>query len=109
MTDEEGTLATLLGASPGASTVASTMLQVLEAGFKQQIASQAWRTKLRQMIPSWGLTLNDHPQLAAELMHATSQTLQLDTPLPLNQRPQTPKADLQITQPRGSVVADIAL
>jgi malate dehydrogenase (quinone) len=50
VTSAGGTLAALLGASPGASTAASTMVDVLAAGFPDRMAQ--WSPRLREIAPS---------------------------------------------------------
>jgi malate dehydrogenase (quinone) len=72
----EGTIAGLLGASPGASTAVSAMLTVLERCFPDRIA--AWRPALQEAIPSYGRRLNDDPALQAEVRAETMQTLELN-------------------------------
>ncbi len=72
----EGTIAGLLGASPGASTAVSAMLTVLERCFPDRIA--AWRPKLQEAIPSYGRRLNEDPALLAEVRAETMQTLELN-------------------------------
>ena len=47
----DGTLAALLGASPGASTAASIQLSVLERCFPDRWASPRWRASLRELLP----------------------------------------------------------
>ena len=54
----DGSLAALLGASPGASTAVSIMLEVLERCFPQRLASAAWQGRLRRLLPSYGQDLN---------------------------------------------------
>ena len=51
----DGSLAALLGASPGASVSVQTMLEVVERCFPQQFGSAAWQERLRAMIPAFGL------------------------------------------------------
>ena len=65
----DGSLAALLGASPGASTAVSIMLEVLERCFPQQLASEAWRSRLGRLLPSYGQDLTGD----ADLMMATRQ------------------------------------
>jgi malate dehydrogenase (quinone) len=72
----EGTIAGLLGASPGASTAVSAMLTVLERCFPDRIT--AWRPELQEAIPSYGRRLNDDPALLAEVRADTMQTLELN-------------------------------
>ncbi|OAI59478.1 malate:quinone oxidoreductase [Ralstonia solanacearum] len=77
---KDNTIAGLLGASPGASTAAPIMLGVLETVFKDKLATPAWQQKVRQMIPTYGTKLNDHPAKVYEEWVATSEVLQLAAP-----------------------------
>ncbi len=70
---KDGSIAGLLGASPGASTAVSIMLQLLKTCFPDRI--DAWTPELRKLIPSYGETLNDKPELAADEKAATAKTL----------------------------------
>jgi malate dehydrogenase (quinone) len=63
----DGSLAALLGASPGASTAVSIMLTLLERCFPAQMASAAWQERLRQLIPSFGRSLANEPALVDEV------------------------------------------
>jgi malate dehydrogenase (quinone) len=72
----DGTVAGLLGASPGASTAVSAMLTLLERCFPDRVP--AWRPALREAIPSYGRSLADDPALLAEVRAATMQTLELN-------------------------------
>ncbi len=73
----DGSLAALLGASPGASTAASIMLNVLAKCFPQQLATPAWQEKLTSLIPSYGQKLADNPELLRRLRQETAQALEL--------------------------------
>ena len=81
---QDGSIAGLLGASPGASTAAPIMLSVLEKVFKDKVASPAWQEKLHQIVPSYGTKLNDDPARVAEEWAYTSKVLQLDPPPAIN-------------------------
>ncbi|PWU67635.1 malate:quinone oxidoreductase [Gracilibacillus dipsosauri] len=72
---EDGSIAALLGASPGASTAVSVMLQVLENCFPQQI--KQWEPRIKEMIPSYGVRLLDHPELIQDIHLRTSKALGL--------------------------------
>ena len=50
----DGSLAALLGASPGASTAVTIMLEVLERCFASRLATPAWQEQLKALFPSWG-------------------------------------------------------
>ena len=63
VTAADGSLAALLGASPGASTSVRIMLEVLERCFASQLASDGWQQRLNALIPSYGQDLNADAQL----------------------------------------------
>ncbi|MGO4890660.1 malate dehydrogenase (quinone) [Anaerobacillus sp. MEB173] len=71
-----GSIAALLGASPGASTAVSVMLELIKRCFPQQI--KAWEPKIKEMIPSYGLSLTENPELLHEIHTSVMQTLGLD-------------------------------
>src|SRR5699024_5362067 len=71
----EGSIAALLGASPGASTAAPIMVELLRRSFPSRFAG--WESKLTEMSPSLGKRLNDHPQLLEEVTKETTKTLKL--------------------------------
>lgn len=73
----DGSLAVLLGASPGASTAVSIMLDVIERCFPEKMQSAEWKNKLREMIPSHGQSLNDNPQFLKAMREHTSEVLGL--------------------------------
>ncbi|QTH42677.1 malate:quinone oxidoreductase [Cohnella sp. LGH] len=72
----DGSIAALLGASPGASTAVSVMLEVLKKCFPQQMG--AWEEKIKEMIPSYGVSLAKNPKLNEEIQSATAQALRLE-------------------------------
>ncbi|WP_395943611.1 malate dehydrogenase (quinone) [Brevundimonas sp.] len=76
VTDKDGTIAALLGASPGASTSPGIMLDVLAKAFPEQVAG-AWKPRLQAMVPSYGLKLNTDASLTNDIRRMTSQTLNL--------------------------------
>jgi malate dehydrogenase (quinone) len=55
---EDGTVAALLGASPGASTAAAVMLDILQKCFKKECESGEWKEKLSKMVPSFGQSIS---------------------------------------------------
>jgi len=71
----DGTIAGLLGASPGASTAVPIMLTLIERCFPEQIES--WAPQITRMIPTYGATLSDDPELAAKSLASTSQVLSI--------------------------------
>ncbi len=107
--DQEGSIAALLGASPGASTAAPIMLRLLESVFPQQVASAAWQMKLREIIPSYGSTLNGNVEATQEVLSDTSHVLGLDNPLPSSRPAPAPVPDNTVAPAQPNTVADIAL
>ncbi len=75
----DGSIAALLGASPGASTAVSIMLDLLKRCFSEQLKTEAWQQKLKEMIPSYGQILANNPALGQQLRQQTSDILGLDT------------------------------
>jgi malate dehydrogenase (quinone) len=74
---KDGTLASLLGASPGASTSVKAMVQVLERCFRQRMKSAEWKRKMKEMIPSYGESLDENASLLREVRERTLATLRL--------------------------------
>jgi malate dehydrogenase (quinone) len=74
----DGSVAALLGASPGASTAVSIMLELLQRCFKERFESPQWQAKIRQMIPSYGKSLSKDPVLLEETRAYTSEVLGLN-------------------------------
>ncbi len=75
--NQNGTIASLLGASPGASTAAHAMIQVLEKCFPDKLQNE-WREKLLEIIPTYGQKLTDNPELTAQVRSYTKEKLELD-------------------------------
>ncbi|WP_281241093.1 malate:quinone oxidoreductase [Marinococcus luteus] len=72
---EDGSIAALLGASPGASTAVSVMLEIIEKCFPQHLGE--WEPKLKEMIPSYGINLSENPEMIEEIHKSTEQVLGL--------------------------------
>ncbi|UCR87867.1 malate:quinone oxidoreductase [Mycetocola spongiae] len=72
---EDGTIAGLLGASPGASTAVPIMIDLLERCFPDRF--EGWRPAIAEMIPTLGTQLNDDPERAQEIMRDTAETLKI--------------------------------
>jgi malate dehydrogenase (quinone) len=71
----DGTIAGLLGASPGASTAVPIMLGLVEKCFPDRM--EAWRPRLTAMVPSYGGQLSDDPKRAAKTMTTTAKVLEI--------------------------------
>lgn len=78
VTAKDGTLASLLGASPGASTSVQAMIEVIERCFKSRVKSADWQRKLKQMIPSYGESLDENEALLHAVRERTLATLGLE-------------------------------
>lgn len=74
---EDGSLAALLGASPGASVSVKVMLDLLARCFPNQMQSADWQNKLKTMIPSYGQSLIDNAPLLTDIRRQTGDALQL--------------------------------
>lgn len=74
---KDGTVAALLGASPGASTAAGIMIGMLERCFKRESQSEAWKSKLKEMVPSFGQSLSKNEKQLEETRRRTSEILGL--------------------------------
>jgi malate dehydrogenase (quinone) len=72
----DGSIAGLLGASPGASTAVPIMLDVLKRCFPDRISE--WEPTLKELIPTYGTTLNDTPARAETVQKVTAELLKLD-------------------------------
>lgn len=105
----DGTIAGLLGASPGASTAAPIMLTVLQKVFKDKVASPAWQEKLHQIVPSYGTQLNSSPEKVAQEWAYTSKVLELTPPPAMGQvaAPAAPAAPAKA--PKANAATDMAL
>ncbi len=75
ITGADGSIAGLLGASPGASTAVSIMLNLLNTCFPDRI--DEWEPRLRELIPNFGESLNPQPAVAKKVLGETADTLSL--------------------------------
>ena len=75
----DGSIAALLGASPGASTAVSIMLDLLKRCFKSQLKSSEWQEKIKVMIPTYGKQLAENEELLQETRENTSAVLKLNS------------------------------
>ncbi|MBL4562789.1 malate dehydrogenase (quinone) [Citrobacter koseri] len=111
VSDKDGTIAALLGASPGASTAAPIMLHLMEKVFKEKVASPEWQAKLKTIVPSYGTKLNGNIEATEQELQYTSDVLGLkyDKPQVVDEAPK-PQLKPQVQpQPAHKAVADIAL
>lgn len=75
VTSADGTIAGLLGASPGASVSVAIMLDLLKRCFPDKFPK--WEKKIHAMIPHYGTLLNTDAKKAKESLAATAKSLGL--------------------------------
>ncbi|MFB8376243.1 malate:quinone oxidoreductase [Paenibacillus taichungensis] len=75
VTAADGSIAALLGASPGASTAVHVMLEILQKCFPQHM--DAWEPKIKEMVPSYGESLVDNLTLLNQVHASTARVLGL--------------------------------
>ena len=94
VTSADGTIAGLLGASPGASTAVPIMLGMLENCFPDRI--KQWTPAILEMVPSYGRQLSSNKAVAKRTLGATGRALGLlpDRPAPGGRRPK-PLAEVE--------------
>jgi malate dehydrogenase (quinone) len=73
----DGSVASLLGASPGASTAVHAMVDVIERCFADRLENDGWKEKLKEMIPSYGESLIENAELLKTVRENTVTTLKL--------------------------------
>jgi malate dehydrogenase (quinone) len=105
----DGSIAGLLGASPGASTAAPIMLSVIQKVFKDKVATPEWQAKLHQIVPSYGTQLNNDPVKVAEEWAYTAKVLQLPTPPVIGQVAAPAVEAEKAKAPKENASADMAL
>ncbi|WP_077048859.1 malate dehydrogenase (quinone) [Pseudomonas sp. KK4] len=105
----DGSIAGLLGASPGASTAAPIMLSVIQKVFKDKVATPEWQTKLHQIVPSYGTQLNNDPVKVAEEWAYTAKVLELPTPPVIGQVAAPVVEAEKAKAPKENASADMAL
>ncbi len=74
----DGSLAALLGASPGASTAVQAMLDVIERCFPDKLQNAGWRERLKEIIPSYGDSLVEDAALLESVRQRTLSVLGLN-------------------------------
>jgi malate dehydrogenase (quinone) len=78
VTSQDGTISALLGASPGASTAAPIMIDLMAKVFEDRFSTIEWQAKLKTMIPSYGRKLNGNVAATEKELAETSRVLQLE-------------------------------
>jgi malate dehydrogenase (quinone) len=71
-------LVALLGASPGASTAAYIAISVLQKCFAAELASGGWLPRLKEIIPSYGISLIDDAETCNRVRAETAAALKIE-------------------------------
>ena len=71
----DSSFAALLGASPGASTAVTIMLDLMKKCFKEELNTPAWQTTLKYMLPSYGNSLITDAELCRKVREKTNKVL----------------------------------
>ncbi len=77
VTAHDGSLSVLLGASPGASTAVAIMIDLIHKCFPNDVKTEAWQSKFKEMIPSFGQLLNENAALSDRIRQKTNEILKL--------------------------------
>jgi malate dehydrogenase (quinone) len=77
VTAADGSLSALLGASPGASTAATTMVDLIRRCFPDVAATDAFKIKLQRIVPSFGHDLSKEPEVLSRVRARNNAVLGL--------------------------------
>lgn len=78
ITSADKSFTVLMGASPGASTAAFIALNILKTCFDDQLESDGWKARLKEIIPTYGIDLKQDAKACLDIRTATAKVLQLD-------------------------------
>ena len=73
----DGSVSALLGASPGASTAVSIMVDLLKRCFPEKMKTTEWQQKLEEMIPSYNKSLAEDELLCRQTRERAARALGL--------------------------------
>lgn len=76
---KDGSIIAMLGASPGASTAASIMINVIELCFANKLKDPAGMAIMKKMIPSYGHSLIEDAELCEQVRNETANVLNIGT------------------------------
>jgi malate dehydrogenase (quinone) len=75
---QDRSLVALLGASPGASTAAYIAISVLQKCFAEELAGAGWLPRLKEIIPSYGVSLIDDVETSDRVRAETAAALKIE-------------------------------
>jgi malate dehydrogenase (quinone) len=76
---KDGSLAALLGASPGASVTVSIMIDLIERCFPEQVRSEQWQARLRSIFQATAKQLETDAECHRRVQAESDQVLGLST------------------------------
>lgn len=74
----DGSISALLGASPGASTSVSVVLEVLEKCFKEEMQTPQWKALMKGMVQTYDHPLTDDPEHYDTVKAEVNRILKID-------------------------------
>jgi len=74
----DGSISALLGASPGASTSVSVVLEVLEKCFSEEMQTPEWKNIMKDMVQTYDHPLTDDPERYDAVKAEVNRTLKID-------------------------------
>ncbi len=81
---QDGSIAALLGASPGASTSVAIIVEVLNKCFPEEMQTADWQNQLTEMLPAHGKSLATCEATYRTLRERADAALEIGEPSPVN-------------------------
>ena len=78
VTSSDGSLAALLGASPGASTAVTIMIEVLNRCWHEKMKSNQWQQRMLEIFPSLGTDINSNKEALLAIRKRNDYLLKLN-------------------------------
>ena len=77
VSSSDGSLAALLGASPGASTAVTIMIEVLNRCWGEKMKSTEWKIRMNELFPSFGKDINSNQEILLAIRNRNDFLLNL--------------------------------
>ncbi|WP_280140171.1 malate dehydrogenase (quinone) [Azotobacter beijerinckii] len=90
---QDGSIAALLGASPGASVSVSAMLDLMQRCFAERMKSEQWVARLKEIFKASAKDLQESPELYRSVQASSNQRLGLASAAPSKAAPAAANAD----------------
>ena len=78
VTSSDGSLAALLGASPGASTAVTIMIEILNRCWQERMKSSQWQQRMQDLFPSIGKDINSNKEALSAIRKRNDFLLKLE-------------------------------